>query len=114
MPSAITMPVVDDDDVVGEIVGLLEVLRGEQHGDAGGGEVLDHAPQLDPALRVETGRGLVEEEHRWTVHERAGKVEAPAHPTREGAHHPVGGVVEREVLEQLAACAARCRPTPCA
>ena len=75
----------------------------------GGGEVLDHAPQLDPALRVEAGGGLVEEQHRRTVHERGGEVEPPAHPAREGAHDAVGGVGEREVLEQLVRRAARCR-----
>ena len=107
-------PVVDDDDVVGEVVGLLEVLRGEQHGDPGGGEVLDHAPQLDPTLRVEAGGGLVEEQHRRSVHERGGEVEAPAHPARVRAHDPVGGVDEREVVEQLVAARRDARPTPCA
>ena len=54
--------VVDHDDVVGEAVGLFEVLRGEQQRGAVGNELLDHAPQARAPLRVETGGGLVEEQ----------------------------------------------------
>ena len=84
--------VVDDHDVVGEHVGLLEVLRGEQHGGAAAHELLDHAPELVAALRVEAGGGLVEEQHRRTVHERGGEVEATAHAAGVGARHAVGRV----------------------
>ena len=77
---------VDDDDPVGEPVGLLEVLRREQHRRAAGDELLDDRPQLGAAARVEAGGRLVEEQHRRAVHERGGEVEAAAHAARVGAH----------------------------
>ena len=56
VPSAITDAVVDDDDAIGEPVGLLEVLRGEEHGGAVGDEVLDHAPE---SVRLRGSRPVV-------------------------------------------------------
>ena len=56
-------PVVEHDDVVGQLVGLVEVLGGEQDGGAVADEAAQHVPQLVPAPRVEAGRGLVEEQH---------------------------------------------------
>ena len=56
-------PVVEHDDVVGELVGLFEVLRGEDDRGALAHEVAQHLPELGAAARVETGRRLVEEQH---------------------------------------------------
>ena len=56
--------VVEHDDVVGEPVGLLEVLGGEHDGRAGGGELADDVPQRGPGDRVESGGRFVEEQHR--------------------------------------------------
>ena len=85
-------PVVDDDDVVGEVVGLLEILGSQQQGRSPLHEVPDHHPEVDPAARVETGRGLVEEEHRRRCHQGAGHVEAAPHAPGVGLHRPVAGV----------------------
>ena len=92
---------VDHDDVVGEAVGLFEILGGEQQRGAVGDELLDHAPQASAALRVETRGRLVEEEHRRAVHERGGEVEPAPHAPAVGASGPVGGVDEIEALEEL-------------
>ena len=92
---------VDDGEVVGEAVGLLEVLRREQDRGPLGLEVLDDGPQLVAAVEVEARRGLVQEQHRRTVDERGAQVEAPAHPTGVRARRPVGGVDEVELLEEL-------------
>ena len=56
--------VVDDRDRVGELVGLVEVLRGEQHvvPSATSSRITSHMPL--PAGRVEPGGRLVEEQHR--------------------------------------------------
>ena len=54
---------VDDDDVVGEALGLVEVLRGEQDGGAAVDERVEHRPQLGARPWVETGGRFVEEEH---------------------------------------------------
>jgi hypothetical protein len=72
--------VVDHGDAVGEPIGLVEVLRREQHGRPSRDERLDRLPEPDPAPDVQTGRRLVQKENRGTRDERGGKVEAPAHP----------------------------------
>ena len=93
--------VVDHDDVVGEALGLLEVLRGQQQRDAPPDERVEHVPQLGPRPRVETGGRLVEEQHLGIGHQRGGEVEAPSHAAGVTRHLTVGGIGEREVLEQL-------------
>ena len=52
---------VDDGDPVGELVGLVEVLRAEQDGRALGDERADDVPHLVARARVEARRRLVEE-----------------------------------------------------
>ena len=96
------LAVVDDRDLVGQPVGLVEVLGGEQHGRALGDEALDRLPQAEPAARVQAGRRLVEEEHRRLGDERRREVEPPAHAAGVGLGRAVGGVDEVEALEQLA------------
>jgi hypothetical protein len=44
----------------GELVGLVEILGGEQHDRAPGDEDPHDVPHLVAAVRVEAGRGLVE------------------------------------------------------
>ena len=61
--------VVDDDDPVGELVGLVEVLRRQQQRDAVGDEPSDHLPHAHSAGRIEAGRRLVEEQHRRSRHQ---------------------------------------------
>ena len=85
-------PVVDDPDPVGELVGLLEVLGGEEDGRALAVQRRDLLPDRLAADRVEAGRRLVEEEHPRLVDERRGEVEPPAHPARVGADAAVGGL----------------------
>ena len=76
--------VVDDHDVVGQLVGLLEVLRGEQHVGAVGDEAADRLPQLDPAARVEPGGRLVEQQQRGRADQAGAEVEPAAHAARVG------------------------------
>lgn len=52
---------IHDVDAVGEVIGLFELLRGEEHGGAAGDEALDDPPQGDPTARIEAGRRLIEE-----------------------------------------------------
>ena len=97
---------VDDDDLVGELVGLLEVLRREQQRRPLADELADDGPHAEPAAWVESGRRLVEEQHLRTADETAGEVEATLHAAGVGLGLPVGGVDEVEALEQLG-CLAR-------
>ena len=56
--------VVEQGDRVGQLVGLLQVLGGEQDGHAFVDQVADGAPELLAAARVQPGRRLVQEEQR--------------------------------------------------
>ncbi len=56
--------VVDDRDLVGQRVGLLQVLRGQQHGRAVGDQAAHDAPHVLALGGVEAGRRLVEEDDR--------------------------------------------------
>src|SRR5437763_309520 len=53
---------VDEGDAVGQLVGLLQILRGEQDGRAVAHPIADDVPHREPARRVEPGGRLVEEE----------------------------------------------------
>jgi hypothetical protein len=93
--------VVDDHDVVRQPVGLLHVLRGQQHRGTAPHQVVDGLPHLRPAAGVEARRRLVEEQHLGPCHERRRQVQPAPHPAAVRLGRPVGGVLERELLEQL-------------
>ena len=97
----------DDADAVGELLGLLEVLGGEEHGRAVVVQRAHLAPQRRAAARVEAGGRLVEEQHVRPVHEREREVEPPAHAARVAADAAVGGLGEADALEQLHGAGAR-------
>src|SRR5690606_40402812 len=73
---------VDDDDVVGQAVGLLEVLRGEQQRRAPADQRVQHLPQLVAGPGVEAGRRLVEEQHLRAGDQRRRQVEPAAYAAR--------------------------------
>ena len=62
VPWAMIRPCVDDRDVVGQLVGLLQVLRGQQQRRALADQLADDLPHAEPAARVEAGGRLVEEQ----------------------------------------------------
>ena len=70
---------VQDGDPIGELLGLVQVLGGEEHGRPAVGQVLDHLPHLYAGRGVQTGGRLVEKDDRWLTDEAHGDVEAPAH-----------------------------------
>ena len=93
--------VVDDHDVVGQLVGLLEVLGRQQHGDALAEQFADGLPDPLPRRRVQPGRRLVQEQDRGTGHQGAGQVQPPAHAARVALQHAVGGVGQLELRQEL-------------
>jgi hypothetical protein len=93
--------VVDDGDAVGQLVGLLEVLGGEQHVGPAPHERADGVPQLDAAAGVETGGGLVEQQQAGRADEAGAEVEAAAHAPRVAPHEAPGGVGEAEGGEHV-------------
>ena len=92
---------VEDDDVVGEAVGFLEVLRREDERRAVADELAQQVPEVAAAPGVEAGGRLVEEEHLGAGDERRREVEAPAHAAREGLHELGGLGAQVHQLEQL-------------
>ena len=92
---------VHDREALGEPVRLLEVLRREQHRRAVGHELADHLPECVPARKVQTGRGLVEEQDRRPCHQRSGHIEPAAHPARVRSDRAVGRLRELETLQEL-------------
>ena len=72
---------VQDRDPVGELLSLVQILRGEQHRGAVLGEFLDGLPHLDARLRVEAGGRFVEEDDRRMTDQAHRYVQAPAHAT---------------------------------
>jgi hypothetical protein len=94
--------VVDDGDAVGELIGLVEVLGGEQDGCTGGDEDANDLPHLIPAPRVETAGGFIEKQQWGRDHDARGNVEAAAHAARVRPHQPVRGLSQSERVEQLA------------
>ncbi len=93
--------VVHHRDAIGELVGLIEVLRGEQHRRAGGGDLADRLPDRGASAWVESGGRLVEEQDGRREHEARGDVEAAAHPAGEARDRAVRGIRERERREQV-------------
>src|ERR671913_286203 len=93
---------VDDPDPVSKHVGLLEVLRRQEHSDALiAREPADLGPESAATLRVETSRRFVEEEYLRTVHQRESEVEAALHPARVAAYFPVRSVFEPDALQEF-------------
>ncbi|WP_425519860.1 hypothetical protein [Streptomyces yatensis] len=70
-----------DRDPVRQLLGLVQILRGEQHGRSVAGELLRRIPHLDARLGVKTGRRLVQEYHRRIPDEAHSDVQPAAHPT---------------------------------
>ena len=86
------LAVVDHRDPVGELVGLVEVLGGEQDRRALGGERADDVPHLVAAARVEAGGRLVEEEQLGRDDDAGGDVEPAAHAAGVVLDLPAGRV----------------------
>ena len=96
------LPAVDDRELRGQLVGLLEVVRREQDRHL----LLlrqpaDLAPHLGARLGIEARRRLVEEQHGGLVQQPERDVELARHAARVGLGRPVGGRGQAEVLEQL-------------
>ena len=71
-------PAIKDRDGFRQPFGLFEVLGGEEDRHPFGGQCLDDLPHGQPALRVESGRRLVQEDHRRAADQAGRDVEAAA------------------------------------
>ena len=105
-------PVVQDGDPVGELLGLVEVLRGQQHRRAVRGQVAHRLPHLQARLGVQPRGRLVEEDHRRVADQAHRDVEPAAHATGVGGHPAVGGLGQLEPGEQRVGDAPGIRQVP--
>ena len=92
---------VHDRDPLAELVGLLHVVRGEQDRLALAVQLAEQVPQREPALRVQPGGGLVEEQHARAVEDGPGHHEPLGHAAGQGVDRRLGPPAELELLEQL-------------
>src|SRR5690606_40692935 len=94
-------PAVDERDALGEPVGLLEVLGGEQDARAARDDVTDDVPERLPGAGVETGGRFVEVHDARAGQQARREVEASPHASRPGADAAACGGGEVEGGEQL-------------
>jgi hypothetical protein len=90
--------VVDDDDVGGQVVGLVEVLGGQQHVGAGADQLADRVPQLEAAAGVQARGGLVQQQQAGGADQAGAQVQAAAHSAGVGADQPVGVAGQLQLL----------------
>ena len=79
---------VEDGDPVGQRLGLLQLLGGEDDRGPAVGQVLHDPPHLEAALGVQAGGGLVEEQHPRPAQQAHGDVEPAPHPAGVRARPP--------------------------
>ncbi len=94
------LPVVDDGHAVREEVGLLHIVRGQKDGPPLALELQDELAEVPRGLRVEAGRGLIEDEHLRVVQEGAGEGDAPLHAGGIFLDRLVGPLGQLEPLEE--------------
>ncbi len=88
-------------DPVGELLGLVEIVRGEQHRGAQAAELGDQLPRLAAGGGVEAGGRLVEEQHVGVADDAEREVEPALLPTRQRVDAGVGLVVEPDQTDDL-------------
>ncbi len=91
----------DHADPIGELVGFIEILRGQQHRRTRADQIPDQRPHVHAAARVDAGGRLIEKQDVGPAHQRRGQVQAPLHPARVGAHQPVGVRCQRDPFQDL-------------
>ena len=92
---------IDYSDVLRQVVGLFQVVRGKHDGQP----ILarkpgDLAPHVRSRLWIQTGRRFIQEQHLRLVDESHRYVELALHATGEGARNARAGVQEVEAFEQ--------------
>ena len=100
-PDAHDPPLPHHRDAVGELLGLVEVVRREQDGLAERAEGADHLPRGASRLRVEAGGRLVEEDEVGIADERDAEIEPSLLPARERLHPRVRLLLEPDERDHL-------------
>ena len=93
------LPLVDDADPVGHLLRLVDVVRGQDDGDAAGAQPPHERPHVAPELDVHAGGRLVEEQNLRLVRQRLGDHHPALHPPGE-RHDPASALVPKRQLAQ--------------
>ena len=91
----------DQHDVVGKCVGLLQVLRGQQHGHAVRDQLADGRPNDLPTARIEAGGGLVENQQLRRIDQPGREVDAATLAAGDVLDQLVAELADVETLYQL-------------
>ncbi len=97
----INLALADDADAVGHFLGFLDVMGGQDNGDAGLAQRAHHRPHVAAQLDVDAGGRLVEEEDARLMRQRLGDHQAPLHAAGQGHDPAVLLVPQRKIAQQL-------------
>ena len=103
---------VDDHDLVGQLVGLVQVLGRQQQCRAPGDQRADDVPHPQPGPRVQAGGRLVQEQDLGPADQARGQVQTAMHAAGEALGGPVGRLGQVELLQQLGGANAGTRAGP--
>ena len=95
------LALVDDADAVGHLLGLLDVVRGQDDGDAGGAQRAHHLPHVLAQFDVDARGRLVEKQDLRLVRQRLGDHHAALHAAGQRDDLGVLLVPQRQVLQHL-------------
>ena len=87
-------------DLVGEPLGLLDVVGRHQDRLALGAQLVDQGPELGADLRVEADGRLVEQDQLRVVDQPAGQQQPPAHPAGELVDGVLAAVAQARQVER--------------
>ena len=93
------LALVDDADAVGHLLGLLDVVGGQDDGDAVVAHRAHQLPHVAPQLDVDAGRRLVEEQDLRLVRQGLGDHVAALHAARQRDDLGVALLPQRQVLQ---------------
>ena len=93
-------PVADDEGVVANAQRLAHVVVGDQHANAARLQKTDDALDLDDGNRVDTGKGLVQQDEARLRGQGAGNLDAPALTARQRQRRRLAQVLHAQLLQQ--------------
>jgi hypothetical protein len=91
----------DDAHPVGHLLGLLDIMGGEDDGDAAFAKLAHHLPHVAPQLDVDARGGLVQEQDLGLVGERLGDHHPALHAAGQFLDLGVALLPERKLLQHL-------------
>src|SRR5512139_1675268 len=92
---------INDDEPVTQLGGLLHIVRSEEDGNALFSELFEPVPYLVPGLRVKAGRGFIQDEKVRIIDEGTGQNEATHQSAGELGYGCIQAMIEGDEGEEL-------------